>query len=136
MQIQVTLFFLFLSFFPSSSFLLWFFFFFCLFVFFFFFFFFLNNCFVGFWSLVKDINRDKGKARSAIKVDKMKAYDSVWWEFILQCLKPIGVPPRFVQWFKLCLTTPKFFEAINGSLTGYFERKNWRSVLGKGIHCP
>lgn len=52
------------------------------------------------------------------KSDLMKAYDTVHWEFILHCLKATGVPDRFVDWVKVCITTPNFSAAFNGSLAG------------------
>jgi hypothetical protein len=36
--------------------------------------------------LVRDYHKEKGKARRALKIDIMKAYDSMSWEFILKCL--------------------------------------------------
>ena len=62
--------------------------------------------------IVKNYHREKS--------DLMKAYDTVRWEFILHCLKGNGVPDRFVDWVKVCITTPNFSAAFNGSLAGSF----------------
>jgi hypothetical protein len=32
-----------------------------------------------------------------MKVDLMKAYDSIDWNFLIHCLRCIGYPARFVQ---------------------------------------
>lgn len=57
----------------------------------------------------------------------MKSYDSVDWDFILQCLLSVGTPMRYVCWVWECITSPKFSIALNGTLVGYFEgRKGLR----------
>lgn len=71
--------------------------------------------------LVRDYHKEKGKARCTIKVDLMKAYDYVSWEFILQCLKCFGAPANYVNWVRECITNPQFSVAINGTLVGYFD---------------
>lgn len=53
----------------------------------------------------------------------MKAFDSVDWEFILQCITCFGVPSKFVKWIKECITTSRFSVSFNGTLVGYFEGK-------------
>jgi hypothetical protein len=53
----------------------------------------------------------------------MKAYDSVNWEFLICCLHCFGFPKKFVSWIKECVTSPRFFVCLNGSLVGYFEGK-------------
>jgi hypothetical protein len=50
----------------------------------------------------------EGKPRCTVKVDVMKAYDSVSWRFILHCLKCIGAPIRYVDWVRKCITSHKF----------------------------
>jgi hypothetical protein len=73
--------------------------------------------------LVRGYHKKKGNPRCTFKVDLMKAYDSVNWEFILQCLHCFGFPKIFLGWIKECITTPKFSMCINGTLAGYFEGK-------------
>jgi hypothetical protein len=55
-----------------------------------------------------------------MKIDLMKAYDSVDWEFILHCLTCFGFPAKFTNWVKVCITSPRFSISLNGSLIGYF----------------
>lgn len=62
--------------------------------------------------LVKNYHREKS--------DLMKAYDTVHWEIILHCLKANGVHDRLVDWVKVCITTPNFSAAFNGSLACSF----------------
>jgi hypothetical protein len=77
--------------------------------------------------VLKDYHKNEGKARCTIKVDLMKAYDSVNWNFILHSLACFGFPAQFVSWIRECITSPRFSVALNGSLVGYFEgRKGLR----------
>jgi hypothetical protein len=48
--------------------------------------------------VVCDYHKEKGTPRCTLKVDLMKAYDSVDWEYILHCLYCFGAPARFVAW--------------------------------------
>ncbi|PKI54638.1 hypothetical protein CRG98_024989 [Punica granatum] len=61
--------------------------------------------------------------RCAIKIDLMKAFDSLSWEFILNSLEALDFPPCFLWWIKGCITSPYFSVAINGTLAGYFPGK-------------
>jgi hypothetical protein len=74
--------------------------------------------------LVRGYHKEKGNPRCTLKVDLMKDYDCVNWEFILHCLHCFGFPKIFLGWIRECITTPKFSVCINGTLVGYFEGKN------------
>ncbi|XP_028064891.1 uncharacterized protein LOC114267989 [Camellia sinensis] len=56
-----------------------------------------------------------------MKVDIMKAYDNVRWEFVIDTLRAMGFPPIFMKWIFACMTSPSFSICINGSLHGYFK---------------
>lgn len=71
--------------------------------------------------LVRDYHKENGTPRCTLKVDLMKAYDSVNWEFILCCLQSMGAPSKFVHWIRECITNPTFSVAVNGTLVGYFQ---------------
>jgi hypothetical protein len=71
--------------------------------------------------LVRDYHRKAGTARCTMKVDIMKAYDSVNWSFLIQCLVCFGFPARFINWIKVCITSPRFSVSMNGTLVGYFK---------------
>jgi hypothetical protein len=51
----------------------------------------------------------------------MKAYDSVNWNFIINCLSCFSFPMRFIIWVKECVSSPCFSISINGTLVGYFK---------------
>ncbi|XP_031392075.1 uncharacterized protein LOC116204137 [Punica granatum] len=73
--------------------------------------------------LVRNYHRQGISPRCAIKIDLMKAFDSLSWEFILNSLEALDFPPCFLWWIKGCITSPYFSVAINGTLAGYFPGK-------------
>jgi hypothetical protein len=47
--------------------------------------------------LVRNYHKKKGKPRCTLKINLMKAYDSVNWEFIIHCLHCFGFLDRFLS---------------------------------------
>jgi len=70
--------------------------------------------------IVKDYHKDTVSARSAIKIDISKAFDSVQWPFLLNTLSALNIPQKFIHWIKLCVTTASFSVQVNGELSGLF----------------
>lgn len=81
--------------------------------------------------IVKNYKKTSGPKDSAIKVDIMKAFDMVKWEYLMTLLKKIGFPETYINWIWLCISTPSFSVNLNGSLVG---TSNLRGVLGREIH--
>jgi hypothetical protein len=73
--------------------------------------------------IVRDYHKDKGNPRCTLKVDLMKAYDSINWDFMMCSLHCFGFPEKFLRWIKECITSPRFSICLNGTLVGYFEGK-------------
>jgi hypothetical protein len=71
--------------------------------------------------LVRNYHRKDGKPRCTLKIDLMKAYDSVNWDFNIHCLACLGFLEKFINWIKVCITSPRFYVSLNGTLTGYFK---------------
>lgn len=71
--------------------------------------------------LFRDYHKQKGKPRTATKVDIMKAYDSVSWEFLIDLLDVTCFPPNLKKWIIACVTTPRYSINFNGELVGYFD---------------
>ncbi|XP_028083502.1 uncharacterized protein LOC114284753 [Camellia sinensis] len=71
--------------------------------------------------LMRGYHKSSPTPRCAMKVDIMKAYDSVRWEFIIDILKAMDFPPIMTSWIKACITSPSFSVCINGSLHSYFK---------------
>ena len=65
--------------------------------------------------LLRNYHRSDTQARCAIKVNQLKAFDTVKWSFLLDLLIKMGFP-RFVGWIRECITTQQFSININGSL--------------------
>ncbi|XP_028110090.1 uncharacterized protein LOC114308656 [Camellia sinensis] len=76
---------------------------------------------------MRGYHRDSKVPRCAMKVDIMKAYDNVRWEFILDILKAMDFPLCMINWIKACMTSPSFSICINGSLHG---------ILAEKAKCP
>ncbi|XP_013739623.2 uncharacterized protein LOC106442489 [Brassica napus] len=71
--------------------------------------------------IVKDYHKDSISPRCAMKLDISKAFDSVQWYFLLNCLAVMGFPSKFIHWIRLCVTSPSFSVQVNGDLAGYFQ---------------
>lgn len=71
--------------------------------------------------IVHGYHRDKGPSRITLKVDIAKAFDTVNWNFISNCLHDMCLPPQFIQWVHSCITTPSFMIGFNGAVQGYFR---------------
>ena len=66
-------------------------------------------------------HRKDTMSRSTIKVDILKAFDTVRWEFILDLLDLMGFPCKVIRWIRACITSPSFSININGELEGFFQ---------------
>lgn len=71
--------------------------------------------------LVKDYHKEDISARCCTKIDISKDFDSVQWPFLLNMLKGLGFPEKFVHWIDLCVSTASFSVQVNGELAGYFQ---------------
>ena len=56
-----------------------------------------------------------------MKIDISKAFDSVQWSFLINTLKAMGLPEKFIHWITLCISTASFSVQINEELAGYFQ---------------
>lgn len=73
--------------------------------------------------IVHGYHRDRGPKRLVLKVDIAKAFDTINWDFILNCLASVGVPYLFIRWLRACICTPSFTVGYNGTVQGYFKSK-------------
>lgn len=83
--------------------------------------------------LFKNYHRAHGPPRCANKVDILKAYDSLDWNFLLHALETFNFPEQFIGWLMSCVTSPKFSVAVNGELARFFAS---REGLGKETPFP
>lgn len=80
----------------------------------------MENCLLA-SEIVSGYHKDKGPKRIILKVDIAKAFDSISWDFIIDCLRALQHPQIYIQWITACLTIPSYSVGINGNLHGYFK---------------
>ncbi|XP_059650451.1 uncharacterized protein LOC132296256 [Cornus florida] len=68
--------------------------------------------------LLRGYHKHGTPARCAIKVDFKKAFDSVKWDFIINCLSLHNFPPKFISLINACILSPSFTIALNGEFQG------------------
>ncbi|GJU35720.1 RNA-directed DNA polymerase, eukaryota, reverse transcriptase zinc-binding domain protein, partial [Tanacetum coccineum] len=73
--------------------------------------------------LLRGYHRKRGYARCAFKVDIQKAYDSVEWSFLRNCLSNFGFHSTMIKWIMECISSTSFSININGDLKGFFKGK-------------
>lgn len=70
--------------------------------------------------LVKKYHLNGRIPRCAMKLDLMKAYDSVAWGFLFDIMSVMEVPRVFISWVRQCVSSAMFSVVLNGELVGYF----------------
>lgn len=55
------------------------------------------------------------------KIDFRKAFDSINWSFILQCLRVRGFPPTWITWIEVVLTSSHSAVLVNGEGGRFFK---------------
>lgn len=58
--------------------------------------------------LVKDYHKDSVSPRCVMKIDISKAFDSVQWKFLINTLRALGLPEKFIHWITRCITIAFF----------------------------
>ena len=61
------------------------------------------------------------KSFMAIKTDLEKAYDRLNWEFIIDCLRNVGVHDHIINLIWHCISSSSFDNLWNGMCTGEFN---------------
>ncbi|GAA0174150.1 hypothetical protein LIER_27597 [Lithospermum erythrorhizon] len=83
--------------------------------------------------LMVGYHKEAGIPNCAIKVDIVKAYVTVRWDFLWMIMKYMGFPEKFIAWIKGCVTTAWFSISMNGSLHDFFTSSRG---LRQGILYP
>lgn len=68
-----------------------------------------------------------------LKLDIVKAFDSVRWDYLLEVMEHMGFGPRWREWVTVLLSTTSSSVLVNGSRTQFFRHK---IGLCKGIPYP
>ncbi|GKE03761.1 RNA-directed DNA polymerase, eukaryota, reverse transcriptase zinc-binding domain protein, partial [Tanacetum coccineum] len=71
--------------------------------------------------LLKGYNRKNGARRVALKIDIQKAYDTVNWDFLEECLHMFQFPNKMIEWIMVCIRSAAFTISINNERFGYFK---------------
>ena len=71
--------------------------------------------------LVNGYHRRQGPKRITIKVDIAKAFDTISWDFLFNCLQGLQLPPLLLGWLKACVCSTNFTIGYNGMVHGYFK---------------
>lgn len=70
--------------------------------------------------VVRGYHCDHGPPRCALKLDIMKACDSVDWDFVLDVMRFMEFPDLYILRVQACISSPSFSILINGELKGFF----------------
>ncbi|CAA7016344.1 unnamed protein product [Microthlaspi erraticum] len=73
--------------------------------------------------LVNDFHKPGQISRGCQQIDITKAYDNGNWVFVPNILEALHLPQTFINWIKLCITSPHYSVAFNGELVGFFAGK-------------
>ncbi|XP_016718680.1 uncharacterized protein [Gossypium hirsutum] len=84
--------------------------------------------------LMRGYGRRHISPRCALKVDLQKTFDYLHWAFLLSILRAQGFLGKFLKWTEVCLTTPRFFVSLNGSLVEFFRGR--RGIRQGDPLCP
>lgn len=79
-----------------------------------------NNIFLT-HELAKNYTWKGGPKCFAIKVDIMKAFDSLSWSCLMMILESMTFLQKYLSWIKLCIPTFSFFINLSGALNGNFN---------------
>lgn len=71
--------------------------------------------------LVENFHLEGTVSRGCLQIDLSKAYDNVNWEFLLNILKAMNLPPSFTNWIRVCVSSPSYSISFNGELIGFFK---------------
>jgi hypothetical protein len=85
--------------------------------------------------LLHSLKNKKGRGGlMAVKIDMEKAFDRMEWSFLFSILSKLGFSPIWINWIRICITSPSFSILINGSPFGHFSPL--RVVFARVILCP
>jgi hypothetical protein len=79
-----------------------------------------DNVYIAYECVHAIRTRRRKKALCAVKLDMMKAYDRVEWEFFEKMMLQMGFSEQLVQMIRRCVRSVRFSIKLNGSLSEQF----------------
>jgi hypothetical protein len=76
-----------------------------------------DNALIAFECLHTIRNQDNKRRYFALKIDMMKAYDRVEWDYLHGCLSKLGFSPSWIQSVMRFVTCVRYAVRVNGELT-------------------
>jgi hypothetical protein len=76
-----------------------------------------DNALIAFECLHTIRQQDIKRPFLALKIDMMKAYDRVEWDYLQGCLSKLGLAPPWIQSVMRCVTCVRYAVRVNGELT-------------------
>jgi hypothetical protein len=72
------------------------------------------------YECLQTVHRQKCKTPFfALKIDMMKAYDRIEWEYLHGCLCKLGFAPGWIALVMRCVTSARYAVKVNGDLTSH-----------------
>ncbi|KAL5726419.1 hypothetical protein ACHQM5_009464 [Ranunculus cassubicifolius] len=68
-----------------------------------------------------DSRRKRGGGGMVVKVDMMKAYDHVSWNFLEWVMTKMGFGSKWRRWIRICISNARFSVLLNGSSKKFFK---------------
>ncbi|KAL5714065.1 hypothetical protein ACHQM5_016077 [Ranunculus cassubicifolius] len=68
-----------------------------------------------------DSKRKQGGGGMAVKIDMMKAYDHVSWNFLEWVMIKMGFGSKWRRWIRICISNARFSILLNGSSKKFFK---------------
>jgi hypothetical protein len=76
-----------------------------------------DNALIAFECLHNICHQDNKRPYFALKINMMKAYDRVEWDYLHGCLSKLCFAPSWIQLVMRCVTYVQFAVRVNGELT-------------------
>jgi hypothetical protein len=76
-----------------------------------------DNALIAFECLHTIRHQDCKRPFFALKIDMIKAYDRVEWDYLHGCLSKMGFAPSWIQSLMRCVTCVRYAVRVNGELT-------------------
>jgi hypothetical protein len=76
-----------------------------------------DNALIAYECLHTIRNQRSKRPFFALKIDMMKAYDRVEWDYLHGCLSKLGFDPTWIQSVMRCVTCVRYAVRVNGELT-------------------